>query len=290
MGLSPLQQNQFIDWITPDTIMSEKNKIQATPKKTAKKKSTANTTVKNTVVKKKASSKKKAVTTSTAVDPDIKSIVEEMNSQRETRDKQISSLIEEVRDGFTTLSSSSSKQDEKHQKEMTGLYQSLQKAFGQVKNDSTENEELNLNLFKSLSDSMMTDHEQTLKEIKEQGILQDKKIAHMTSMMEQRTGRNRLIAIPGVVLAVVGVIYMFYVVSIMENAMTNISANMHLMQLDVGNMSGNISAISQDTNTMSSNMQKLNGNVGHMSRDLNVLTHNVAPAMKGMRDVMPWAP
>ena len=220
-----------------------------------------------------------------------------MNSQREIRDKQISSLIEEVRDGFTTLSTSSSKQGEEHQKEMTGLYQSLQKAFGQIKNDSSDNEELNLNFFKSMSDSMMSDHEQTLKEIKEQGILQDKKIAHMTGMMKQRTGRNRLIAIPGVILAVVGVIYMFYVVSIMEKAMTNMSTNMHFMQLDVGSMSGNIgdmsgniSTISQDTSSMSSNMQKLNGNVGYMSKDLNVLTHNVAPAMKGMSNLMPWAP
>jgi len=27
-----------------------------------------------------------------------------------------------------------------------------------------------------------------------------------------------------------------------------------------------------------------------MSRDLNDMTNNVGPAMKGMRDVMPWAP
>jgi len=282
--------------------MSEKNTIQAAVKKTVKKKTTTKASVKKaavkkTVVKKTASSKKKAVTASPAIDPNIKSIVEEMNSQRESRDKQISSLIEEVRDGFTTLSTSSSKQGDEHQKEMTGLYQSLQKAFGQVKNNSTENETLNLNLFKSLSESMAIDHEQTLKEIKEQGILQDKKIAHVTSLMEQRTGRNRLIAIPGTILAIVGVIYMFYVVSVMESAMTNMSTNMHLMQLDVGSMSGNIgdmsrniSAISQDTNSMSGNMQKLNGNVGHMSKDLNVLTHNVAPAMKGLRNVMPWAP
>jgi len=282
--------------------MSEKNIKPATPNIATKKKVTAKTTaVKKTAVKKKTSSKKKAVTASVsqppAIDPNISSIIEEMNSQRETRDKQISSLIGEVRDGFTTLSKSSSKQGEEHQKEMTGLYQSLHNTFGQIKNNSTENKDLNLNMFKSLSDSMMTDHEQTLLEIKEQGILQDKKIAHMTGMMEQRTVRNRLIAIPGVIIAIVGVIYMFYVVSIMEEAMTNMSANMHLMQLDVSsisgsvdNISGNISTISQDTKTMSSNMQNLNSNVVHMSKDLNVLTHNVAPAMKGLRNVMPWSP
>jgi len=38
------------------------------------------------------------------------------------------------------------------------------------------------------------------------------------------------------------------------------------------------------------NMKELNGNVGQIAKDLNVLTHNVAPAMKGMRNMMPWVP
>ncbi len=294
--------------------MSEKDKDseKVTPEKTVKESIEKKAPAKKSVAKKKVSSKKKAVaqTTSQAatptpsVDPDIRSVIEEMNSQREARDKQISSLIKEVHQGFSTLSSNSSKQDEKHQKEMTGLYQSLDNTFGHIKDSSTENEELNLNIFKSLSDSMMNDHEQTLIEIKEQGVLQDKKIQHMAKMLEQRTGRNRLIAVPGVILAMVGIFYMFYVVSIMETAMTSMSANMRLMQKDVtslarsvvnitgsvGSMSDDISTISQDTNSMGTNMEKLNGNVGNMSTDLNVLTHNVAPAMKGMRNMMPWSP
>ena len=293
--------------------MSEKNKNseQETPEKKVKKTAPA----KKTVVKKKASSKQKAVSQedsqTPAIDPNIRSIIEEMNSQRESRDRQISSLIEEVHRGFSTLSSNASKQDDEHQKEMTGLYQSLQNTFGHIKDSSTENEELNLNIFKSLSDSMMHDHEQTLEEIKEQGVLQDKKIQHMAKMLEQRSGRNRLIAVPGIIIAIIGIFYMFYVVRVMETAMSSMSENMLLMQKDVsslsrsvvnitgsvGSMSDDISTISQDTNSMGTNMGKLNDNVGNisndlgnMSNDLNVLTHNVAPAMKGMRNMMPWSP
>jgi hypothetical protein len=90
----------------------------------------------------------------------------------------------------------------------------------------------------------------------------------------------------------------------METAMTNMSANMYVMQKDVtslarsvvnitgsvGSMSDDITSISQDTNSMGTNMERLNGNVGNMSTDLSVLTHNVAPAMKGMRNMMPWSP
>ena len=248
--------------------------------------------VKKSVTKKKVSSKKKSLKKAVAqsVGPDIQSIIVEMNEQRKSRDKQISSLIEEVRDGFNVLSSKTSKQGEAHQKEMTGLYQSLQSTFGQIKDDSIDNEALNLNVFKSLSDSMMKDHEQTLKEISGQADLQDKKIEHMSKMLEQRTGRNRLIAIPGVIIGIIGVLYMFYVVTIMESAMSNMSVNMHHMQKDVGSMSGNMGDMTQGITSIDSNMQQLNGNVGHMAKDLNILTHNVAPAMKGMRNVMPWAP
>ena len=248
--------------------------------------------VKKSVTKKKVSSKKKSLKKAAAqsVSPEIQSIIVEMNEQRKSRDKQISSLIEEVRDGFNVLSSKTSKQGEAHQKEMTGLYQSLQSTFGQIKDDSIDNEALNLNVFKSLSDSMMKDHEQTLKEISGQAELQDKKIEHMSKMLEQRTGRNRLIAIPGVIIGIIGVLYMFYVVTIMESAMSNMSVNMHHMQKDVGSMSGNMGDMTQGITSIDSNMQQLNGNVGHMAKDLNILTHNVAPAMKGMRNVMPWAP
>ena len=277
--------------------MSEKNIEKTAPKKTVKKTASS----KKAAVKKKVSDTEKstsqvatqAVPPTPSVDPNILSIIDEMDSQRKTRDRQISSLIEEVHQGFST----SSKHDDEHQKEMTGLYQSLQSTFARIKDDSTENEELNLDIFKSLSDSMKNDHVQTLKEIKEQGTLQDKKVEYMTKMLEQRTRRNRLIAIPGIIIAIVGIVYMFYVVSVMETAMTNMSANMNLMQKDVGtmagsvgNMSGVIATIGQDTNSMSTHMGKLNNNVANMSQDLNILTHNVAPAMKGMRDMMPWAP
>ena len=275
----------------PPLLCPKRKPADAAPKKSVPAKKSA---VKKTAKKKKAASVKKSVskaaTPPPAIDPSMLSIIEEMGIQRQSRDKQISSLIEEVRDGFSTLASNARKQDEEHQKEMTGLYQSLQTTFGKIKDSSVENEEFNQTIFKSLSDSMMNDHELTLKEINAQGKLQDKKIEYMTKMLEQRTRRNRLIAIPGILIAIVSVVYMFYVVTVMETAMTDMSSNMRLMQSDVSSMSGNMGTMSQDTAAINENMKHLNGNMGQVSQDLNVLTHNVAPAMKGMRNVMPWSP
>lgn len=277
--------------------MSEEN---SETKKIVKKKA-----VKKTAPAKKAAPKKAALnketTTSTkdtvqtakpadTVMPAIESIVEQMNKDRDNRDKQISSLIKEVREGFGILSEKTSKQSAEHEKEMTGLYQSLQNVFGKIKESSEASEDRNLAIFKSLSDSIMMDHENSLKEVHEQEKLADKKIQQMDRIQAQRARRNRFIAVPGVIIAITGIIYMFYVVSIMESAMTSMSLDMHQIQQSVGGMTDNIGTISRDTNSMSSNLQALNGNTMQMSRDLNVMTNNVGPAMKGMRDVMPWSP
>jgi len=268
-------------------------------KKTAAKKSIKKAvTTKKPVVKKAAPGKKKAVAKPAAqavqIDPNIvptiQAIVEEMGSDRESRDKQLASLIKEVRDGFSALTDKSGQQGTERDKEMTGLYQSLKNVFGKIKENNSEKEELNLNIFKSLSDSITKDHDQTLIEIQEQGKVQDKKIELMTTMLEQRTKRNRLIAVPGVILAITGIVYMFYVVNIMESAMTSMSQDMHLIQMSVGDMSGRIDTISQNTTAMNSNIQQLNGNILQVSKDLNVMTRNVAPAMQGMRNMMPWSP
>lgn len=222
--------------------------------------------------------------------PTVQSIVAEMSKDREIRDKQISSLIEEVREGFGILSNKTASQGDEHQKEMTGLYQTLQNAFGTIKDSSEQREDRNISIFKSLSEAIMTDHEQTLKEVHEQEVLQDKKIKYFDQVQQERSGRNRLIAIPGVIIAITAIVYMFYVVGIMESAMTSMSHDIHKIQLSVGGMSEKIATISSDTTSMNRNMEQLNGSTHQMSKDLNVMTNNVAPAMNGIRQVMPWAP
>lgn len=255
----------------------------------------------------------------------IQSIVEEMRKEHDNRDQQMHSLVKEIRKGFSSHSDIYKAQDSERDKEMAKLYETLQGAFHNVKKTNSKNEDRSLIILKSLTDSIMKDHEQTLKEVHEQEKLQDKKFQQLTKVEERRDGRNRWIAIPGMIIAVIAIIYMFYVVSIMEGAMTSMSKDMGEMQIAVGNMShkmdgmsgdthsmngsmqqlnSSVEKMSQDTNSMNSNMQKLsedteamtsslthlNNNVGVMSQDLNIMTNNVAPTMKGMRDMMPWSP
>ena len=207
------------DKLSSKKITKKASSVKTSPAASTKKaaSSAKSTSVKRQPVKKQAVKKRAVKTAGTQVNDTFnQSLIEELNVERKTRDKQISTLIEELRQGLNSLSDSSNKQNEEHKKEMAGLYQSLQGAFTQIKDNSIDKDNATTSMFRNLSDSMMKDHEHTLVEINEQSKLQDKKIEYMTSMLEQRTRRNRLIAVPGFVLAIIGVVYMFYVVSVME--------------------------------------------------------------------------
>jgi len=302
-------------------------KKAATSKKTSIKKATSKKAAQiRTTVKKQpvniahtdsGALNKEALTT-------IQSIVNEMREEHKNRDTQITSLIKEIQQGFSTHSKLSSTQSTARDQEMARLYQNLENTIDGVKNKSDEQEDRSLLILKSLTSSIMQDHEQTLKEVHEQEKLQDKKFKHLTKVQEHRAGRNRWIAIPGMIIAVIAIIYMFYVVNIMETAMTSMSRDMTKMQIAVGTMSQKVSGMSSDTHSMNSSMVELNSNVGKMSedthsmnsnmtqlssdtssmngsmqqltsnigimsQDLNIMTRNVSPTMKGMRDMMPWS-
>ena len=250
-------------------------------KKVATKKSTSN----NTAAASDAPSQNGVETLST-----IKTLIDEMRQENINRDKQTASLVQEIRQGFSSYSEHATKQESEREQEMTKLYQSLQTAFTKVEDTGNDREDRSLLILKALSDSIMKDHEQTLKEVLEQEKLQDKKFQHLTQVEDRRAGRNRWIAIPGMIIGITAIIYMFHVVNVMDVAMTSMSKDMNKMQFSVANMSEKMDGMSQDTSSMSTDMKKLNQNMGQMSRDLNIMTYNVSPTMKGLRDMMPWAP
>ncbi len=218
----------------------------------------------------------------------VQTLVKEIRAESDKRYQQVTSLVDEIRKGFINFSDHSSSKDSAREEEMTKLYQSLQGAFTQVKASNEEKEDRSMLILNALSDSILKDHENTLKEVNEQKKLHDEKMQQLDKVYKRHSGRNRLLAIPGVIIGVIAIIYMFYVVTIMENAMTSMSSDIHTMQSAVVNMSNNMNVMANDTESMNKNMILLNRNIAFMSRDLNILTYNVSPTMKGMRDMMPW--
>ncbi|HEB83103.1 MAG TPA: hypothetical protein ENJ11_09615, partial [Gammaproteobacteria bacterium] len=97
---------------------------KAAVKKAAVKKSTAKkaTTSKSSAAS--PSAEKASAPADTTVLPVVETLVAQMNAEREVRDRQISSLIEEVRGGLAALDDKTRQQAESHEKEMGGLYRS----------------------------------------------------------------------------------------------------------------------------------------------------------------------
>lgn len=200
---------------------------------------------------KKAAKKKTAPSSAVTLEAleSIKSVLNEMKTERQSRDKQLSQLFEGLDTAFSRADS--------------------------INNDREDNSAASI---KRLTDSIMRDHEATMKEVHEQEALANKKLGYLHQVQQQQSERNKWIAIPGSIMAVVAVIYMFYVVTIMENAMSSMSNDMQHITVSVNNMSGRMDTISQDT-------RALNIHTGQMSR---VLNNSVAPAMNDMNNMMPW--
>lgn len=285
--------------VAKKTTPTEKTDVngQVASKETPVKKSSAKKTVIKKAATRKTAANKIASKSSTGTNQNntamlstIESVINEMRREYDSRDKQITLLVQEIRRGFGDYSERFSQQEADREKETTKLYQTLQNTFSTMEGSENERENRSQIILKSLSDSIIRDHEQTLIEVHEQEKVQDKKLQQLDKIYQRRTGRNRLIAIPGIIIAIIAIIYMFYVVTIMEEAMTSMSGDMHKIQIAVKDMSNNMNMMSTDTNSMNRNMTHLNNNVSLMSRDLNILTYNVAPTMKGMRDMMPWSP
>lgn len=297
-----MRRNTLLLVITSQTLLSltltQLNQIiiqvyAMSDKETAENNKTTSDISKKSPVKKsarkKTSIKKTAArTTDSEIITVLQSFSNEINKDRESRDQQMISIISEFRSAFTTLNKQNNTQGKNRETEISGLYQSLQETISAIHESNEQREEKHLRRFKSLSDSIVKDHEQTLMEVHEQEKVQDKKLQYIDKVQLQRTSRNRLIAVPAVILAIIAITYMVKVVNIMETAMTSMSQDIGKIQISVGDMSTTIETISLNTTSMNTNMASLDGNTQQMSKDLNIMTHNVAPAMQGMRDMMPW--
>ena len=149
------------------------------------------------------------------------------------------------------------------------LYQGLEGAFNKIHKDTGKRSAQSDSSFNQLSSTIIRSSEEMRKEYEEMERLQDKRIKAESQQYSHSITRTKFIAYPAIILAFAGFIHMFYTVNVMEKAMTQMSRDMTSMRKDMNILSGNISG---------------------MRHDMNVMTHNVAPAMQGMRQMIPWSP
>ena len=244
---------------------------------------------------KPASKKARNTTTASAYDA-IKTLLQDLQQERANRDKQLSTLMQEISQGFMNIHEDVDSRDVRRNQEITQLISGLENAFAKVESASKQREGRSEELIARLSESIILDHQHLHEEAEDKERLHDKKLQQLDKIQREQVRRTRLIAIPGVITAIFAVVYMFYTVHVMERAMTSISHDMQAMQSISKDMQA-VTSIAQDMRvmrdsmeTVSSNTSGMSNNMAHLRRDMGVMTQNVAPAMSGIRQMMPWMP
>lgn len=111
----------------------------------------------------------------------------------------------------------------------------------------------------------------------------EKKLAQAAVTYEKKIRRTRWLLVPVGLLAVLSLVYLFYMIQLMGSAMTSISTDITSMNTTVSSMDQNMAAMSNDTgemvqsiHRMDQSMGNLNYNVGSMNQQMGAMNHNVA--------------
>lgn len=177
--------------------------------------------------------------------------------------------ILDLKEGLIALQQQNEARMSAQENKLAELYQGLDNAFSKIQNDTGKRTVRSDSSFDQLSETIIRSSEEMRKEYEEMEKLQDKRREAESQQYSHSITKTKIIAFPAMVLAFAGLIHMFYTVNVMEKAMTQMSRDMSGMRKDVNILSVNISG---------------------MRHDMNIMTRNVAPAMNGMRQMMPWSP
>lgn len=236
------------------------------------------TNVKKSVPASKASSKKAAPAARISATElgGIKSELHELSQQNSERaaahDAKLGELMAGLETTFGHIHKSSSEQTQK----LSSLMIGLEKTFQSIHSGTQSRDRSNTSSLDQVSQTIIRSSEELRKEYEEMERLQEKKLAAEKERHQHSFKVLKVIAVPAIILALLGIGHMFYTVTVMEKAMTAMSADMKAMRGSMGEMTTSVGG--------------MNNNMQMMRQDMGVLTRNVAPAMSGMRQMMPWAP
>jgi methyl-accepting chemotaxis protein len=194
------------------------------------------------------------------------------------------------------------------EKVLSGLMKSLQSVFDKIHSDNQVRDDHHDKVIEDFSQRLNKAFLQTHSAAEEREKLLEEKLEAIEREQSYRIQRIKLFSLPGTVIAVAALIYLFYVVHVMERSMTSMSADMHEIRghiadigVDTKHMSGGVVSMNEQMTQMNTNMDKINTNVGgmngnmtHLNRNVGVMTHDVgnmsntvSPVMNNMRKIMP---
>jgi len=264
---------------TPTTTEAEIN----TSKKTAAKKPT----VKKSAAPKKTVAKKAAPKKAPA--KKIAAKKEENSSSKENKP-----AVKNKRMG-----TSSGRRNE--DRVMPGLLQNLQGVFDKIHHDNRDQDRARDYMARDFNVNMQRSFKTMHKELEEREKLLDRKLKSIDSSHSHEIQRVKLMSVPIMILTLVAIVYLFYVVRVMETAMTSMSQDMkhmthymetitqdtHALSINTESMVTSVDNMNTEIAAVNQNVGQLNATVNNMMVDVHHMTRTVAPAMQGINRFMP---
>ncbi len=126
----------------------------------------------------------------------------------------------------------------------------------------------------------------------------EKKLQYVEKDQEREIRRVKWLSVPTGLLAIAGLVYVFYVVHIMERSMTSMSADMQHISKHIATMSEDTRGMTDNIATMSQSMNRIDYRMANMDRNMGQLSysmvpigkaaHKAEPMMSAMRTFMPF--
>jgi hypothetical protein len=181
-----------------------------------------------------------------------------------------------------------------HDKIMPGLLRNLQGVFDRIHEDNRDRDRTQEQMAEEFAVHLQRSFEEMHSQLEEREQLLDAKLKSIDRTHSYQLKRVKLMSIPVTVLSLVAVVYLFYVVRVMETAMTSMSMDMHQITAYMDTMSVDTHAMSGNTTNIYSQMEAMNRNIGNMNvavngmrYDVHNMSRTVSPAMSSLNRFMP---
>ena len=146
---------------------------------------------------------------------------------------------------------------------MPGLLRNLQGVFDKIHSDNLERDRTQEQIAEEFSEHLQRTFKEMHSQLEEREQLLDAKLKSIDRSHNYQLKRFKLMSIPVTVLSLVAVVYLFYVVRVMETAMTSMSQDMHEITAYMDVMSTNTNMLTENTAHISNQMSAMNGNIGN---------------------------
>jgi len=186
-------------------------------------------------------------------------------------------------------------------KVMPGLLQNLQGVFDKIYHDNRDHDRARDIMTRDFNVHLQRTFKSMHEELEEREKILDRKLKSIDSSHSYEIKRVKLMSVPIMFLTLVAIIYLFYVVRVMETAMSSMSQDMKHMtdymamitkdtrdlSINTGSMVTSVNEMNAEIGAMNDNVSNLNTTVNNMMVDVHHMTRTVAPAMQGINRFLP---